>query len=427
MILRRNLKIVVVLVLSSGMLYYHLFLLRPASLSYWSAQGRGSGFYFGTDLYPLWLTSGEAVHKHGNPYSPEMTAQIQRGLFGHAMDPNNQDDPPPNYRTFSYPIFADYFLLPFSEVGFEKLRLAAVVILVLVTAGTVLLWLYALELRLSAGQKLAAIVLVLSSYYALEALYAEQIGILVGCFLAAAAWCVTRERFAWAGGWLALSTIKPQVSILLIAGMLIWAVSQWSKRRGLTIGFCAGMLGLWLSGEWLHRGWVPLWLDVLRHYGEYGAAPLTRLFFGRVGGLFLSVILCGAVLIGWWRVRRESASSARFEVAVAATLAVTAVALLPGQAVYDQIILLPAILLLIKGWQRVWHRSVLTRIAALLASLSLVWPWIAALGVSIAAVILSPDHIRHSIFALRLPLYPIYVFPFFLLALVWIARKEIAT
>ena len=422
----RNLKMAGILLLfCAGLVYYHLALLRPASLSYWSSQGRGTGFAFGTDLYPLWLTSRALFRNHADPYSPEMTAEIQRGLFGREMDPGNPDDPPRDYRTFSYPLYADYFLLPFVGVSFEKLRLGAVVVLALITAGTVLFWLRALGLRFSAMQKLVAVVLVLTSYYALEALYAEQIGLLVACFLAAGIWCIREQKFAWAGLWLALATMKPQVSALLIAGILIWAISQWSERRSLIVSFIASIVGLYAASEGLHRGWLPEWLHVLWHYRDYGTPPLTHFLCGRSGGLFLSAALCGAVAIAWLRVRHEPAFSRRLRAVTAATLAVTAVALLSAQAVYDQLILLPAVLLLINSRVGVWQGPVRLRIVALLTVTALAWPWVLGSAVTAAALILSPARIRHSILALRLPLYSAYVFPFLLLALLWMARKEI--
>lgn len=411
----------------TGMLHYHLALLRPASLSYWTAKGRGNGFYFGTDLYPLWLTSRATLANHADPYTAEMTARIQRELFGRAMDPKNPDDPPQNYRAFSYPVYADYLLLPFAKVPFEKLRLAAVAVLAMIAVLSVLLWLDALGLHFSAEQKLAATALVLTSYYSLEALYAEQIGILVACFLAAAAWCAMREKLSWAGAWLALATIKPQVSLLLIAGTLIWAVSQWSRRRALMIAFFAVVLGLWLAGEWLHRGWLSAWLRVLWHYRDYGTPPLTCFLLGRVGGLLFSAALCCTILVAWIRVRQQPASSRRLQVVIAETLAVTAVAVLPGQAVYDQLIFLPELLLLMNSWPGIRRETIQLRITTLLTAIALAWPWMAALGVSATAAILSPARIRHSVFALRLPLYTIYVFPFLLLALLWMSRKQLET
>src|SRR5947207_7393492 len=46
-----------------------------------------------SDLYPRWLGTKEFLLQHRNPYSAEVTADIQRGYWGRTLDPNKPNDP----------------------------------------------------------------------------------------------------------------------------------------------------------------------------------------------------------------------------------------------------------------------------------------------------------------------------------------------
>src|SRR5580698_9437082 len=82
---------------SASILYYHLGLFLPRTLEPRAALGLGNGYAFGDDFYPVWLTTRQWRAEHRDPYSPEMTREIQTGLFGRPLDPRNPTDPPVDY------------------------------------------------------------------------------------------------------------------------------------------------------------------------------------------------------------------------------------------------------------------------------------------------------------------------------------------
>src|ERR1700719_4419471 len=108
---RQDVIFLLSVVCAAGMAYYHLCLFVPRAMEVRAVQGFGNGYSFGADFYPIWLTSREALLHHRDPYSPEITRQIQIGLFGRALDAGNPVASP-NYRTFSYPAFADLLFWP---------------------------------------------------------------------------------------------------------------------------------------------------------------------------------------------------------------------------------------------------------------------------------------------------------------------------
>ena len=46
-----------------------------------------------SDLYPRWLGARELLLHHRDPYSAEITQQIQTGYYGRPLDPSRPEDP----------------------------------------------------------------------------------------------------------------------------------------------------------------------------------------------------------------------------------------------------------------------------------------------------------------------------------------------
>src|ERR1700686_3163224 len=120
-------------VCAAGMAYYHFCLFVPRAMEVRAAQGFGNGYSFGADFYPIWLTAREALLHHRQPYSPEMTRQIQIGLFGRSLDRSNPAAPL-DYRAFAYPAFVDLLFWPLALLPFSVVRVGLAVILAVATA-----------------------------------------------------------------------------------------------------------------------------------------------------------------------------------------------------------------------------------------------------------------------------------------------------
>src|ERR1035437_9155395 len=187
------------LVGGASMLYYHLGLFIPRVLELRASMGLGNGYAFGDDFYPVWLTARQWRLERRNPYSPEMTRQIQSGLFGRSLDARNPTDPSVDYREFAYPAFTELLLWPAAALEFSQLRLVLAVLLPLLTAASLWLWLLALKWPVHPLWFAVLVVLTLCNYQVLEALFAEQPGLVVGFLLASAALALRRNRLLLAG------------------------------------------------------------------------------------------------------------------------------------------------------------------------------------------------------------------------------------
>lgn len=380
--------------LSAGMTYYHLGLFLPCMMERRAAQGLGGGYSFGNDFYPIWLTAREATLSHRNPYSPEMTREIQTGIFGRAFDGRNLADPPRDYRAFAYPAYVDLMFWPLAWMPFPAVRTVLAIAFAVLTALSIPLWLRALGFRARPYLLAVAILLALSSYAVLEGLFAVQVGLLVGFLLAASFWALVKDKFLLAGSLVAFTLIKPQVSVVVAAYLLLWSFSRWRERRRFTYSLLAwsALLGGLSLLAW--PGWIPQWLHVLAGYGNYAPPPLITYSlgprFGPMLGPALIVVLLAAALILIWRMRNVPAASPEFMLTVSLLLALTSITLLPGQAVYDHVILLPGILLTAWTWRRVAASSRAFVVVLAAGALALFWQWIVAIPLLIIRYFLTP-------------------------------------
>lgn len=411
-----------------GMVYYHLFLFVPRVLEVRAAKGLGNGYSFGDDFYPVWLTSREAVLHHREPYSPAMTREIQIGLFGRPLDAHHVFDPPLRYREFAYPAFVDIIFWPVAYLPFPVVRVLLAAFLPIMTAAGILLWLKAMRFRAGPRVLMILVLLVLSSYPILEALFAEQLGLVVGFLLAAAILTLTEEKYILAGTLLALTTIKPQMVILLIFFLLLWSLAKWRERRRFLESFAATEVLLCGSALLVWPHWLQQWVGILFDYRNYSSPMLVIDLlgpkFGPIFGPALMAVFIGLGMFVAWRVRLCSFISTEFWLAIALLLSVTAVAILPGQAVYDQIVLLPGIILVLQLWRSLASTRRAIRWLMAVATGALFWQWIAALGLASIRPLISSTKF-YSVEIFTLPIRMAELFPFALLALLVVLIRDL--
>ena len=410
---------------SASMLYYHVGLFLPRSLELRGSLGLGNGYAFGDDFYPVWLTELAWRTEHRDPYSPEMTRQIQTGLFGRPLDPRIPTDPPAGYREFAYPAFTLVIFWPTAALDFPDLRVVLAVLLPLITAASFWLWLRALHWPVRSIWIAVLTALGLCNYQILEALFAEQPGLIVGFLLAAGALALRRNRNSLAGILMALTLIKPQMTVLAILFLLLWSFSD-RRRAGFWIGFLSTTLFLVSVSLWIWPHWIGQWMKVLLGYHRYADPPLVALLPGATLGPYFGsvaiVVLLGVGSAWAWRGRLANAEDPSFWLTLSWLLAITSVTLLPGQAIYDHVILLPGIFLLLRHWRELREAGMVPRTLLAIGALILFWPWAAAFGLIAIHPWLTPG-VFESPAVFALPIRTAASLPFAALALLAYAKK----
>jgi hypothetical protein len=418
----------IAIVCAAGMVYYHLFLLIPKVLEAHASKSLNNGYFFADDFYPVWLTSRESLLHHREPYSPEMTRDIQSGLFGRPLDVLNPFDPPTGYRAFAYPAFVDIIFWPLAYLPFPTVRVLLAVLFPILIAGGILLWMRVIHFRAGPGPVAILVLLTLCSYPILEALFAEQLGLVVGFLLAASMAALAADRYVTAGTLLALTTIKPQVVVLLIFALLLWSLARWRDRRPLVGAFSVTLGVLCCSAFVVWPHWMEHWLHVLFDYRHYSTPRLTSYLLGpRVGpvlGPALTVVLIGVSVVVAWRVRTYPPASSEFCLAICLILAIEVVTLMPGHAVYDHVVLLPGIILVLRFWPCLASSQGTTRWLLVITMAALFWQWAAALVLIASRPLILPERF-YSTRVFALPIRMAGPFPFILLALLAVVMRRV--
>ena len=421
------------LIAAASTLYYHQALFIPRALEAQRTRGLANGYSFGNDFYQIWLSSRELLGRRQDPYSAETTSEIQTGLYGRPLDPARPGDPI-DQRAFPYPAFVDLLFLPAATIPFPIVRIVVCCLLAALTIASVLLWLRVLSWDLDWKWTTVVLLLTLSSYPALEGLYAAQIGLLVSFLLATSVLALQRERYLLSGTLLALTAMKPQVTILAVLFLLLWNLRT-ARARRFYIGYFATVAALVAAATIVLPHWISSWIHTVLAYRHYTPPPLvtqtlTSLLGPSLAGPAALVLTAAAILIALilaWKNRSAPAESFSFLLTLTVLLAITAFFILPGLAIYDHLILLPGILLLFRYRKLLEEAGRIPRIIVCLGALILFWPWITAFALICLRPILSAS-IFHSTAVLSLPVRTAASLPFVvlaLLALMWraIARK----
>ena len=425
---RQLVALILALIAAGSMLDYHLGYFIPRMLAVRAASGGGNGYSFGDDFYPVWLTTREWQAHRVDLYSPQMTREIQVGLFGRAIDPANPHDPPTDYRQFAYPPFTDLIFWPASLLDFTALRIGLAVLLPLLTILSIRFWLLALDWQISPLWFAVTCALTLCTYELLEAFFAEQPGVFVGFFLASAALAIRRNRLVLAGVLMSLTLIKPQVTALAMGYSLFWSFAD-RRRASFWIAFCGTTLCMGAASLLLWPHWIGEWVGILLGYHLYAGPSLLGVLLGSSAVNFLGPALTAvAVLLSLtfaWKMRGLSPQVPQFWLAFAILLAVTCVVLLPGLAVYDHIILLPGILLLLRSSGKLRYTGPVARALLSAGALVLFWPWIS----SFCLLLIRPlaPVVFHSAKVFLLPIRTAASLPFVVLALLFLMWRATAS
>jgi hypothetical protein len=394
-----KLGLALALVCAASMWFYVSRILVPYQRADAAAHERPRGNL--SDLYPRWLGARELLLHGRNPYSREITREIQMGYYGRELDASRPGDPK-DQQGFAYPVYVAFLLAPAIGFPFAVVSIVFQWFLVIVTAASVPLWFRAIGWRARPILQVSVIVLALGSFPVLQALKLQQLTLIVAALISVAMALLVSGNLFSAGTLLAVASIKPQLVVPITGFLLLWAVSDWRRRQRFVWGLGLTLACLFGGGEILLPGWFGKFLSAAHDYQNYaGGMSMLDVLLTMWWGRILTVILIAGVAVVGWRLRKEPAGSRMFSLLIALVLAVTVI-IIPMFAPYNYILVLPSLLLLGESWSRLWTRDVYARAGCVLTAAAVAWPWVAAIGLSVAAMVLSPETVQQSWW---LPLY----------------------
>ena len=375
-----------------------------------------------SDLYPRWVGARELLLHQRNPYGNDIAIEIQKGYYGRALDPARPNDPK-DQQGFAYPVYVVFLLAPLVGLPFHGVQIFFHWLLVGLTAASVWLWLRALRWRLPALAIAIAVLLTLGSVPAVQGIKLQQLSLLVAALLAGSVACVASGFLFCGGAVLALATIKPQLAWPLVAWLLVWAVSDWRVRRRLVVGFGVVMVLLLAGAEIILPGWWRMFAHAIGQYHRYtqNQSVLDQLVpWGFAGKILAGVAVLGCAFF-LWRLRGQPADAAEFGGAAALVLALT-VLVVPMYAPYNQVLLLPAILLLARDRTFFTSRSRAVRFGYLAGAFALAWQWIASLTLSGAYLF---GATAAALSGWKWPFFTTFAVPVFVFALIFLDVRRI--
>lgn len=373
------------LLCAAGMWTYASRVLVPYQKMDAAARQRPRGNL--SDLYPRWLGARELLLHGRNPYSAEISHEIQTGYYGRPIDPSRPNDPR-DEQGFAYPVYVIFWLAPTVGLPFPAVQRIFFWLLLILTAASTVLWTRVLRWRTPWWSHASLLALTLGSMAVMQGVKLQQMSLLVAGLLAIAATLLVLEHTVAAGVVLAVASIKPQLVILLLCWLAIWTLADWRRRYRLAVSYLATMAVLIVASEFYLPHWIPQFWHAVREYQRYtGTKSVIGLMIGGFWSRALELSACTAFLAACWRERRTVAISDDFAFMLSLAL-VTTILVAPTYGPYNQILLMPGLFVLVKDRRAIWEKSVGNRLLVALASTLVLWPWVASTTLAALSFIL---------------------------------------
>lgn len=263
------------------------------------------------DFYPRWKGALLFWQEGINPYSDEVTAAIQTDMYGRLATPDEDQV------LFVYPFYVVFLLMPLTwlPISYSWIQAIWLTIMIFSLITAVILTLRLLDWEMPPWLFALTLVWSIIFYNSTRTIILGQFAALILLWVAAALLMIKEEQYGWAGIFLALTTIKPQMTIFILPPLMLWAL--WQKKWRLIIGFGGAMAGLFALSFLLLPSWLFGFIEQVTAYPGYTVTPsplwiITQYYFtflGRPVELILTILLILYMLYLWWQMIKMPAYS----------------------------------------------------------------------------------------------------------------------
>jgi Glycosyltransferase family 87 len=378
---------------AAGTWLYAYRVLIPSQVAYAAVHGLPHGNH--SDLYPRWVGARELLLHGRDPYTMEITREIQMGFYGRVLPPD-QPGVAQNYQQgFYYPVYIAFFLAPTFDLPFKTVQHGFFWVLFALTVVTIPLWLRLLRWPVPLWAQMAMVVFTIGSLPLMQGLTLGQMTMVVAPLLAGALVLLAWDRQFAAGVLLALATIKPQLVWLVLLWLAIWTLGDWRRRYRWAASFLLSMAVLCAAAEYYLPHWIFRFWQAIREYRSYtGEMSSTAMLVGPWSRALELLALAFMTAI-CWRERRQAANSAAFAVLISLVLSIT-VLLVPSYGPYNQALLLPALLIMVRERRKIWKKDLVNRFLAVLTIVLIGWPWLTSVVLTGLSFVLAPETVQRG-------------------------------
>lgn len=275
------------------------------------------------DFYSRWKGAQLFWLEGMDPYSPEAGEAIQVGMYGRPARPDEDQV------LFVYPFYTAFLLIPLVGLSYDWAQAVWLVVIMFSLIGGIILCLRLVNWQMPPWLLGMTLLWAVVFYNSARTIILGQFAALIFLWLAGSLWALQRNHDVSAGLLLALTTIKPQMSFLIIPMLLLWGLSQ---RRWRFVGGFAAAMGLLLGASFLLLpGWLTGFLAQVNAYPGYTitGSPiwvLTGFYFPQLGRpveVGLSILALLLLAVQWRRLFRVTAVANELLLITGLTLVVT--------------------------------------------------------------------------------------------------------
>ena len=325
----------------------------------------------GNDFLARWMGARYWVQEGISPYDPQVSLAAQELIYGRLADVEAGED----IAHFVYPLPAMVFFAPFGALPYTAARAVWMTVLEI---SLPILALIGIAIAGWKPRRALLVSLLLFSvlwYHGMRAVIVGQFAVIEALLMAGALLAIKRGSDPLAGILLGLSIAKPQMAVLLIPFVFLWA--GWARRWSIVAWGVGSIAGLLAVSILLIPDWPVMWLRQLLEYPSYSyLGPPVSILAGAIPSLSagIALVLGGTLLLYlfWEWVKAAGKSDRWFQWTAALTIVLTnLVAFRTATANY--VVLLPALCLvfsvLVERWGARGNGVVLFAMAALLIGL----------------------------------------------------------
>jgi len=178
--------------------------------------------------------------------------------------------------------------------------------------------------------------------------------------------------------------------------LMIWTLPDWRRRYRWAVSFLLTMAVLFAASEWVLPHWIPRFLRAVHEYRSYSDAVSVLDKLVPAPWNWLSRILTAAATLHvFWKNRHLAVDAPEFATIVSLALAVTVI-IIPSYPLYNQVMLLPALLTLLRERQLIWSRNGLNRMLLSVVAIFLFWPWGASFVLACLSFVLPAEIVERT-------------------------------
>ncbi len=309
----------------------------------------------GNDFLVRWIGAHEWLFAGTSPYDASISLTAQETVYGHPANPDKGED----LNHFAYPFTSMIFFGPFGLFDYILARALWTTTIELSLAALVVVSMRLVNWRLPAWRTALLILFALIWYHGARTIILGQIAAIEALLIAAALLLIVKEQDTLAGLMLALATAKPQMLVLILPFIIIWAYSR--RRFRVIWGFLGSFAILFIISLLFIPNWPSQMVRQIIEYPSYThdidsvVSIVANTLPGISGQLNagLSVFFWGYLIVEWVLAYRKDE---RWFLWTALLTLVLTHFMSVRTATTNYVMMFPAFILILKIWEDRWGK-----------------------------------------------------------------------